>query len=67
MKNSLFDEEPTVHIGPAIPGAEELPEVFVGRYLRLETLGEGFVLERLQAPYSVGGDIIVARARKPSR
>ncbi len=41
MKSSLLDEEPTLHIGPAIPGAEELAEVFVGRYLRLETLGEG--------------------------
>lgn len=33
----------------------------------LETLGEGFTLERLKAPYSVGGDIVIARATKPSR
>jgi ubiquinone/menaquinone biosynthesis C-methylase UbiE len=33
---------------------------------RLETLSEGFTLERLPAPYSVGGDIVVARGTKPA-
>lgn len=33
----------------------------------LETLGEAFTLERLKAPHSVGGDIIVAKARKSAR
>lgn len=33
---------------------------------RLEAVSEGFVLERLPAPYSVGGDIVVARGTKPA-
>ncbi|MBX7194785.1 MAG: methyltransferase domain-containing protein [Sandaracinaceae bacterium] len=33
----------------------------------LERVSEGFVLERLAAPYSVGGDIVIARGTKPSR
>jgi ubiquinone/menaquinone biosynthesis C-methylase UbiE len=33
---------------------------------RLETLSERFTLERLPAPYSVGGDIVVARGTKPA-
>lgn len=32
----------------------------------LERLGGGFSLERLKAPYSVGGDIVIARATKPA-
>ncbi len=32
---------------------------------RLEAISQGFVLERLPAPYSVGGDIVIARGTKP--
>lgn len=34
---------------------------------RLEAVGEGFVLGRLAAPSSVGGDIVIARGTKPAR
>ncbi|MFO0682482.1 MAG: class I SAM-dependent methyltransferase [Sandaracinus sp.] len=34
---------------------------------RLEALSEGFTLERLKAPASVGGDIVVAKGRRRSR
>lgn len=34
---------------------------------RLESLSEDFSIERLAAPSSVGGDIVVARGRKPAR
>jgi ubiquinone/menaquinone biosynthesis C-methylase UbiE len=34
---------------------------------RLESLSEGFTLERLAAPHSVGGDIVIARGTKPAR
>ena len=36
-------------------------------WTRLEQLSEDFALERLEAPRSVGGDIVIARGRKPSR
>lgn len=34
---------------------------------RLEQIAEQFTLERLQAPYSVGGDIVIASGTKPHR
>jgi len=36
-------------------------------WARLEAISEDFTLERLEAPRSVGGDIVVARGCKPGR